>query len=75
VGGMGIELLPIFTPDKGISCSYVTKLGGEPLETLRVKEVNKEGEGNGIIYTKNIIKKLVKNIIKIFVKNIREKYS
>jgi hypothetical protein len=55
VGGMSIELLPMFTLDKGISISFVTTLGGEPLETLRVKEVNEEG-GDDIIYTKNIIK-------------------
>jgi hypothetical protein len=44
------------TSDKGISCSYVNTLGGEPVETLSLKEV-KEEEGNGILY---IIKILLK---------------
>ena len=54
--GIIIELLPMFTLDKGISCSYVTTLGGEPVETLSVKEV-KEEEGKDILY---IIKILLK---------------
>jgi hypothetical protein len=49
----------MFTLDKGISSSYVTTLGGEPVETLKVKEVNEE-EGNDIIYTINILIILLK---------------
>ena len=47
VGGIGMELLPMVTLDKGIS--YVSGLVSAVDETLSVNEL-KEESGNGILY-------------------------
>ena len=55
VDGIRIELLPMFTLDKGISCSYVCTLLGATVETLSVNEVKEEGKG--ILYIVKILQK------------------